>query len=120
MKGYLLKKIMKEADNLSSCLSLDEISLPVVGDEEILIKVEACGLCHTDLDEIEGRLMPPRLPIVLGHQIVGIVEEKGKCVKSFEIGDRIGIGWINKACGICVFCKTGYENLCYNFVATKL
>jgi propanol-preferring alcohol dehydrogenase len=118
MKAHLLRKILREADTISECLLLDEIKLPVIGDEEIMIKVESCGICHTDLDEIEGRLIPSKLPIVLGHQIVGIVKEKGKFVKAFEIGDRVGIGWINKACGCCYFCKNGYENLCYNFVAT--
>jgi propanol-preferring alcohol dehydrogenase len=113
MKAYLLE-IAEKKNNLI----IGEIKIPDINDEEILIKVEACGICHTDLDIIEGRLTPATLPIVLGHQIVGIVEKCGILVKKFIIGDRVGVGWINKACGWCHFCKKGFENLCDNFVAT--
>ena len=113
MKAYLLKN----TDGKNN-LIIDEIKIPDINDEEILIKVEACGICHTDLDIIEGRVKPAKLPIILGHQIVGIVEECGKLVKNFIIGDRVGVGWINKACGVCDFCKNGFENLCDNFIAT--
>jgi propanol-preferring alcohol dehydrogenase len=79
--------------------------------------MSACGICHTELDEIEGRL-PPRLPIVLGHQIVGRVKELGSGVTKFNLGDRVGIAWINSACGKCHFCKEGHENLCSEFQGT--
>lgn len=91
---------------------------PVPGDTEILIKVTVCGVCHTELDEIEGRTPPPRLPIVLGHEVVGVVEEAGSRVTAYGSGDRVGIGWIYSACGKCRFCLEGRENLCADFLAT--
>jgi propanol-preferring alcohol dehydrogenase len=114
MRAYLLRDILETNINLI----VDNIKIPNVDDEEILIKVEACGICHTDLDIIEGRLKPAKLPIVLGHQIVGEVVQCGRSVENFSIGDRVGVGWINKACGVCNFCKSGFENLCDNFIAT--
>jgi len=81
------------------------------------VKVSACGVCHTELDEIEGRLQP-KLPIVLGHEIVGKVEGLGSGVAKFKIGDRVGIAWIHAACGRCGFCKEGNENLCPEFEGT--
>jgi propanol-preferring alcohol dehydrogenase len=80
--------------------------------------VNVCGVCHTELDEIEGRTPPPRLPVVLGHQVVGTVEETGREVSAFRCGDRVGIGWIYSCCGKCKFCMEGRENLCDGFVAT--
>jgi propanol-preferring alcohol dehydrogenase len=79
---------------------------------EILVKVSVCGACHTDLDEVEGRLVPSQMPIVPGHQVVGTVADKGKSVRRFNMGDRVGITWLYWACGECEFCKTGQENLC--------
>jgi propanol-preferring alcohol dehydrogenase len=83
-----------------------------------LLKVLACGVCHTELDEIEGRTRPARLPIILGHQVVGRVEEMGKGAGNFKKGDRVGVAWINSACGVCGFCRSGRENLCADFWAT--
>jgi len=94
------------------CLALAEIPVPEPKDNEILIKVSVCGACHTDLDEAEGRLMPPSLPVVPGHQVVGTVAEKGKDVSRFDIGDRVGVTWLYAACGVCEFCISGQENLC--------
>jgi len=114
MKAMVLKKISpieKEP------LKMMDLSDPVPGLKEILVKISACGICHTELDEIEGRL-PPRLPIVLGHQIVGRVKELGSGVTKFNLGDRVGIAWINSACGKCHFCKEGHENLCSEFQGT--
>lgn len=114
MKAMVLKKISpieKEP------LKMMDLSDPVPGLKEILVKISACGICHTELDEIEGRL-PPRLPIVLGHQIVGRVKELGSGVTKFNLGDRVGIAWINSACGECHFCKEGHENLCSEFQGT--
>jgi len=85
---------------------------------EILVKVLACGVCHTELDEIEGRTPPPRLPVVLGHQVVGRVEHAGANAKKFQRGDRVGVAWIFSACGSCKFCSAGNENLCEGFRAT--
>ena len=95
-------------------LELTDLPVPVPGDNEILVKVSVCGACHTDLDEAEGRLMPTKLPIVPGHQVVGVVAEKGKDVTKFKGGERIGITWLYSACGGCGFCKAGQENLCEN------
>jgi propanol-preferring alcohol dehydrogenase len=114
MKAMVLKEISpieKEP------LKMMDLSDPVPGLKEILVKISACGICHTELDEIEGRL-PPRLPIVLGHQIVGRVKELGSGVTKFNLGDRVGIAWINSACGECHFCKEGHENLCSEFQGT--
>ena len=114
MKAMVLNKISpieKEP------LKMMDLTDPVPGLKEILVKISACGICHTELDEIEGRL-PPRLPIVLGHQIVGRVKELGSGVTKFNLGDRVGIAWINSACGECHFCKEGHENLCSEFQGT--
>lgn len=93
-------------------LKLRDVEMPKAADDQILIKIKACGQCHTDLDEIEDRLKPPRLPIILGHQIVGQVAQCGKNVKKFSPGDRVGVAWIYLSCGVCDFCKNGRENLC--------
>ena len=93
---------------------LVETELPTPGpeDNEVLVKVSVCGLCHTDLDEIEGRLTPPRLPVVLGHQVVGTVVEKGKAVTKHALSDRVGVTWLYFSCRQCHFCRAGRENLC--------
>ena len=91
---------------------------PVPGTGEILIRVNTCGVCHTELDEIEGRTPPPRLPIILGHQVVGRVETLGEGADGFVVGDRVGVAWIFSACGACDDCKQGEENLCDQFRAT--
>jgi propanol-preferring alcohol dehydrogenase len=99
-------------------LELTELPVPVPGKNEILIRVSACGVCHTELDEIEGRTPPPRLPVVLGHQAVGRVEETGSEARVFKPGARVGVAWIYSACGVCKFCRAGEENLCPDFKAT--
>ncbi len=93
-------------------LELTDLPRPTVADDQILVKVLVCGACHTDLDEVEGRLKPTKLPIVPGHQIVGTVADKGKAVTKFKTGDRVGITWLYSACGECNFCQRGNENLC--------
>jgi propanol-preferring alcohol dehydrogenase len=95
-----------------------ELPEPVPDAGEIRIKVSACGVCHTELDEIEGRTPPPRFPIVLGHQVVGRVEAAGEGAGRFRAGDRVGVAWIFSACGTCKFCRAGNENLCPDFRAT--
>ncbi len=92
--------------------------VPVPADNEILIKVTACGVCHTELDEIEGRTPPPRLPVVPGHQVVGRIVSTGKNVRNLKNGDRVGVAWIFSACGKCQYCQQGLENLCADFKAT--
>jgi propanol-preferring alcohol dehydrogenase len=95
-----------------------EMPEPVPGPGELLVKVAVCGVCHTELDEIEGRTRPPRFPIIPGHQIVGTVAATGPGVKRFGLGERVGIAWIFHACGTCPYCRSGRENLCPAFQAT--
>ena len=114
MKAMVLKEISPIENEP---LKMEDLPDPVPGLKEILVKISACGVCHTELDEIEGRL-PPNLPIVLGHQIVGRVKKLGPGVTKFNLGDRVGIAWINSACGECHFCKEGHENLCSEFRGT--
>jgi len=95
-------------------LKMVELPTPAPGDDEILIKVKVCGACHTDLDEVEGRLAIRNFPVVPGHQVVGVVVDKGPNVTKFEAGDRVGVTWLYWVCGDCDFCKNGAENLCEN------
>jgi propanol-preferring alcohol dehydrogenase len=83
-----------------------------------LIQVSVCGVCHTELDEIEGRTPPPRLPVVPGHQVIGRVVDNGFGARRFPIGARVGVAWIFSACGKCPHCLAGDENLCADFRAT--
>jgi len=101
-----------------SPLKLVELPIPEPKAKEVLVKVSVCGVCRTDLDEVEGRTLPSKFPIIPGHQIVGRVEKTGNKVSKLKIGDRVGIAWINSACGRCRFCLSGKENLCYEFKAT--
>ena len=87
---------------------------------EIRVRVRACGVCHTDLHTVEGDLSLPKLPIVPGHQIVGVVDALGAGVKTFREGDRVGIPWLHWTCGQCSFCRQGLENLCENARFTGL
>ncbi len=95
-----------------------DIPKPIPEKGELLVKVAACGVCHTELDEIEGRTPPPSFPVIPGHQVIGHVEETGSQVRLFKPGDRVGIAWIHSACGSCEFCRSGTENLCDEFKAT--
>ncbi len=90
---------------------------PVPGLREILIQISVCGVCHTELDEIEGRI-EPRLPVIPGHEVVGKVIASGAGVTRHKEGDRVGVAWIHSACGTCSFCRNGNENLCSEFRAT--
>jgi propanol-preferring alcohol dehydrogenase len=114
MRAQVLKQI---APVESRPLELVDLPVPVPGSKEILVRVAACGVCHTELDEIEGRLQPD-LPIIMGHEVVGRVEALGPEATRFKVGDRVGIAWIYSACGRCAFCKEGNENLCYDFRGT--
>ncbi len=109
MRAMVLNKISPIEEKP---LEAADLPIPTPGDNQILVKTLVCGACHTDLDEIEGRLKPTKLPIVPGHQIVGVVADKGKAVTRFKMGDRVGITWLYSACGKCNFCQTGSENLC--------
>ncbi len=117
MKAQLLEKVATLKENPEP-LRLVELPIPEPGPGEALVKVSACGVCHTELDEIEGRTPPPKLPIILGHEIVGRVEKLGSGASKFKPGDRVGIAWFYSSCGKCTFCLSGYENLCKEFKAT--
>ncbi|HHS97915.1 MAG TPA: zinc-binding alcohol dehydrogenase family protein [Chloroflexi bacterium] len=93
-------------------LELTDLPLPEPGPGEVRLRVQACGICHTDLHTVEGDLRLPKLPIVPGHQIVGIVEARGEGADRFEIGQRVGVPWLYRTCGACEFCQRGLENLC--------
>jgi len=109
MKAMILTK---QSPAEEKPLELTDLPIPAPDDNQILVKVSVCGACHTDLDEVEGRLKPYKFPIVMGHQVVGTVADKGKAVTKFKAGDRVGITWLYSACGKCNFCKTSQENLC--------
>jgi len=109
----MLAMVLKNPDIIEkNPLQLIETPIPRIKPEEILIRVQACSICHTDLHTVEGELPLPKLPLIPGHQIVGTVEKKGKDTKLFKIGDRVGIAWLNSTCGKCEFCRSGKENLC--------
>jgi alcohol dehydrogenase, propanol-preferring len=117
MKAMLLKKPGSFVEN-EAPLEMANMPDPIAGETEILVRVSACGVCHTELDEIEGRTPPPKLPVIPGHQVIGRVEQTGSKVSNFNVGDRVGIGWIYSSCGRCRFCLEGKENLCNEFRAT--
>lgn len=99
-------------------MKLINLPAPEPRSGELLLKVKACGVCHTEIDEIEGRTPPPVFPVIPGHQVIGIVQQHAGNRKDIQIGDRVGVAWIYHACGKCIYCKTGRENLCPGFLAT--
>ena len=114
MKAMILKKIAPVEEEP---LELEDVPTPQPGPGQIRVKISLCGICHTELDEIEGRL-GAKLPIILGHEIVGMVDGLGYGANKFKLGERVGIAWINSACGRCYFCRQGNENLCSEFQGT--
>ncbi len=117
MKAMVLEKIAA-ITGTSAPLTLRTLPDPQPAKKEILIQVSACGVCHTELDEIEGRTPPPLLPMILGHQVVGKVLQCGPNTRRFREGDRVGVAWIFSACGDCAFCRQELENLCEDFCGT--
>ncbi len=107
MRAMVLKKQKKP-------LELQEVSRPIPHSGQILIKVNACGVCRTDLHVVDGDLKKPRLPLIPGHQIVGIVKDTTGLSGKIKRGDRVGVPWLGYSCGKCKFCLTGQENLCDN------
>ncbi len=95
-------------------LTMRERPLPQPGAGEILIEIEACGVCRTDLHVVDGELPHPKLPIVPGHEIVGRVVALGAGVDGFSLGERVGVPWLGATCGVCPYCRSGRENLCDN------
>ncbi len=117
MKAMVLNNVTDMSLN-NSPLELIEIKKPVPGKGEVLVRIAVCAVCHTELDEIEGRTPPTSFPVVLGHQVVGYIEKKGEDANRFEKGDRVGIGWFYSSCGECDYCVSGNDNLCPEFKAT--
>ena len=95
-----------------SALRLEELALGSLGEHQVRITVEACGVCRTDLHLLDGELPHIHYPITPGHEIVGRVAEAGRSVTRFRPGDRVGVPWLAQACGLCCYCRAGRENLC--------
>ncbi len=111
MKAAVLTEVKKP-------LEIKEVPIPEFGPDEVLVRVLACGVCRTDLHIVDGELPSPKLPLIPGHQIVGIVERAGRNVVGIESGERIGIPWLAKSCGKCRYCLEEKENLCDNALFT--
>lgn len=117
MKAMLLKEICDLKQNRTPLVYTD-VPDPEAGEGEVVLRVTACGVCHTELDEIEGRTPPEEFPVIPGHQVVGEVVSSGSGVRDLRNGDRVGVAWIYSACGRCEHCRRGEENLCGEFKAT--
>lgn len=116
MKAWVLEEyadVLRQPEPLR----LRELPVPQPGPADILIRVLACGICHTELDEIEGRATP-RLPVVPGHQVIGTVLRTGSEAGRFARGSRVGVAWIYSSCGRCGWCRSGRENICSDFRGT--
>lgn len=111
MQAMLLERIVSLAQNPTP-LRLAEVEDPTTAADEVLLKVAACAVCHTELDEIEGRTPPPKLPVIPGHQVVGTIAALGSEVTGLTLGARVGVGWIHRSTGL------PDENLSASFVAT--
>jgi propanol-preferring alcohol dehydrogenase len=99
-------------ENPGQPLRKANLPMPKPGAGQLLVRVLACAVCRTDLHVVDGELMRPKLPLIPGHEIVGIVEEKGEEADRFKIGDRVGTPWLGWTCGQCGYCRAGQENLC--------
>ena len=117
MKAMQLDKIVDLSKDHQP-LKMVSVKEPEISEKEVLIKIAVCGVCHTEIDEIEGRTPPATFPVILGHQVVGYIAETGEAVTGFDINERVGVGWIYSSCGKCEYCKQGVENLCAEFRAT--
>jgi len=111
MRAMVLEKI-------GSPLILKEIPCPSPHSYEVLIKIKACGVCRTDLHIVDGELSHPKLPLILGHQVVGIVEKLGEKVTKYKVGNRVGLPWLGGTCHICEYCISERENLCDKAIFT--
>ena len=116
MRAMLLRAPATTAD--TPPLAAAEVTAPEPGHGDVLVRVSVCGVCRTDLDLVEGRLAAPRYPVIPGHQVIGIVERAAADVTGVRVGDRVGVAWINHACGRCAWCLSGRENLCRYFRST--
>jgi len=115
MRAQILYE-QKPVENLP--LGFSEVEIPSISEDQALIEVISCGICRTDIHIVEGDLPLHRLPLIVGHQIVGIVAEKGKNVEHVDKGDLVGIPWLHYYCGECIYCKKGLTNLCQNIEFT--
>ena len=111
MKCMILNSPKPVAD---SPLKGAEIPDPIPGPGQVRVRVRMCGVCHTDLHTVEGELIPPKYPVIPGHQVVGEVDKLGDEITRWKIGDRVGLAWLHQACGYCEYCVRGQENLCKN------
>jgi len=116
MKAMQIHQVGALDDNPEP-LIFGDVPTPQPGRGEIRLKVNVCGVCHTELDECEGRTPPAQLPMTPGHQVIGVLDETGPDCHRFKPGERLGVAWIHSACGQCQWCKNGLENLCPDFVA---
>jgi alcohol dehydrogenase, propanol-preferring len=116
MKAMVLTRLGGLRDN-ETPLELQDVPAPSPAAGEVLLAVSTCAVCHTELDEIEGRT-PPALPVVPGHQVIGTIAARGAGARRFAAGQRVGVGWIFHACGRCPACREGRENLCASYRAT--
>lgn len=117
MRAMLLDR-PQPIDN--SPLRMADIASPVPGPGQVRVRVSCCALCHTDLHVVEGDLKLPKLPLIPGHQVVGVIDAKGAGVHLHKEGDRVGIPWLHSTDGTCVYCLTGHENLCMHAQFTGL
>jgi propanol-preferring alcohol dehydrogenase len=99
-------------------LLLKSVPVPSPDEQQVLVKVIACGVCRTDLHIIDGELINPKIPLIPGHEIVGIIERKGREVTTLNVGDVVGIPWLGYTCGKCRYCLKGKDNLCENALFT--
>src|SRR5256885_5390184 len=99
-------------EEVGTALALRDVPKPKSGSGQLLVRVSACAVCRTDLHIVDGELPDPKLPLVLGHQIVGLVSEVGKGASRFSVGERVGVPWLGWTDGTCRFCRSGRENLC--------
>ena len=112
---FMRAMVLEEANHP---LELKTVPVPSPNEEQVLLKIIACGVCRTDLHIVDGELNKPKLPLIPGHEIVGIVVKKGKEVRRLREGDVVGIPWLGYTCGTCKYCRTGKENLCENALFT--
>ena len=109
MKACLLRSPARVE---TSPLEFTDVPEPAPQGDQVLVRVAACGVCRTDLHVVEGELPPRKSPVVPGHQVVGRIEKMGETASRFQIGDRVGIPWLHRTDGVCVYCRAGKENLC--------
>jgi alcohol dehydrogenase, propanol-preferring len=117
MKAMLLERL-SDLTTQAEPLTWRDMPGPEPGPGQLLVQVSTCGVCHTELDEIEGRTPPPHLPVIPGHQVIGNVVAYGQGAGKIPIGTQVGVAWIYSACGECDYCRNGQENLCHHFQAT--